>query len=202
MISRACGLFFLCAALIGCSMGRIVPERFMTVDQAFDPAGGYTPPAENPDAMKKSIFNVPFEDVYRAVEVSMSQAQFNVESENKAGGVILATRTVEMPIGIYYSDMSTPYRHTFFYAASVKELGPRKTEVTIAAKVQGQCGVGNKAAITLMTMGVTAGSVGTWEENCFKLAGGMWVAGKYHQDKEFGQFLTFVRNNLIAAGVL
>lgn len=202
MIPRACGLLLLCAGLIGCSVGRVVPERFMTVDQAFDPTSGFTPPAEYPDAMKKSIFNVPYEDVYRAVEVSMSQAQFNVESENKAKGVILATRTVEMPIRIDYGDMSTPRRHTFFYAASVKELGPRKTEVTIAGKVQGQCGVGGKAAFTLMTLGVVAGSVHAWEDNCFKLSGGMWAGGPYHQDKEFGQFMTFVRNNLIMAGVL
>ena len=160
-----------------------VMPQFMTVQEAFGPSGSDEPPKDS-KAIKTNIFDASYEEVFRAASVSTSQAQFEIQSEDKHRGVILATREVQ---GSGYW-----FPRIFFYSIRLKELGPKRTKVTIVAKVQAAC--------TRFNWG------GASETNalCDKVSKGAWadLGGIFLAAPELSQFMIFVRNNLLAAGAL
>ena len=69
------------------SCGAVIPERFATVKEAFPPNS--LPPSQSDlpsETTVKATFAAPYADVFRAVMVGATQAQFNVESEDKSSG--------------------------------------------------------------------------------------------------------------------
>jgi hypothetical protein len=141
------------------------------------------------DSFKKAAFKVPYEDVFRAASVSASQAQFSIEEERKADGVILAMRTIQerppqdIPIA---PGNQRPHQRNYYYAIVVKEKGPKSTEVVIMAKAQGKCLVDPLSATAA----------------CKAYAVPHWAAGHDDATPDLNQYMIFLRNNLIAAGLL
>ncbi len=191
---------FCVVALVGCGGPQLVPEQFLTVDQAFKSGAEIQPPAAASNAIRKGLFAASYEDVFRAATVAASQAQLNVERADKSKGLILATRSVPMvPAG---TDYLRPTEHIFYYAITVKELEPKQSEVTIASKVQGQCSMAPVGTVTVFSLGTATAHALKLNEKCTSLSNGMWAVGTHGSGRELGQFQTFLRNNLIAAGVL
>lgn len=187
LITMALGIYSGCAANVW------HPVRFSTTEEAFaslKPADQIPPP----DSVKKGVFRAPFEDVWRAASISASQAQLNVEIENKAKGVIFATRTIQaapFPT-VPTCQFSQPYngvpqQRNYYYAIVLKEQEAKSTEVTVLALAQGRC-------IT----GACAGFVDG--EECRKYSSIHWATGLENSMTELNQVLIFIRNNLIAAG--
>lgn len=177
---------FSATVISGCSIGpTILPDRFMGSGDAFPSSEAATPPAEFSEATRSSTFNAAFEDVFRAASVAASNAQLHIESEHKSSGFIVASRAVKMiPRG---TDNTQPSEHIYFYAVVVRELGPKRTDVRISAKVQGRC-----------QLSILPGH----REYCRKLSSGMWAVSQHGTTEELLRFLTFLRNNLIAAGAI
>jgi hypothetical protein len=164
--------------------------RVMTAEEAFDPShttGG--PPA---DSIKKVVFDASYEEVFRAASIAATQAQWEIEKQDKHAGIVLAKRLVDNePIGVSWgTERST---HVHFYRISVTELGAKQTEVAIVAKVQAHCSL-----MKHRLLGPSRDKIDKDNDYCRKLAAGMWqgVAGS----AEVSQFVVFLRNNLIAAG--
>jgi hypothetical protein len=181
-------LFIMILALSGCRSH--LPANFATVEEAFPPAETKTPANIPSDSIKRSIFEVPFEDVFRAVMVSVSQVQMNIESNDKNKGIILATRTIEVPPP-FHSDLGDnrrPKQRNYYYKIMVIEKGPKSTEVIAFAKTQGSC--------TDWSIDAAFGSP------CPKYAALHWAQNQDSSARELTQLMTFIRNNLIAAGLI
>jgi hypothetical protein len=167
-----------------------LPERFVRVGEAYSSKDYLQNTEQIPqDSFKKMLFQAPYEDVFRAASVSASQAQFSVEEEKKAEGVILATRTAkEQPPQIYPMSPvnQQPHQRNYYYAILVKEKGPKSTEVVIMAKVQGKC----------LTELLISPAV------CKAYATPHWASGHDNAMQDLNQFIVFLRNNLIAAGLI
>jgi hypothetical protein len=166
------------------------PARFMTVDDAFGSSAQSNEPPQGSEAIKKTVFNASYEEVFRAVSTSTAQAQFEIQTEDKRAGLILATRDVQMLWFQQGGVHGTVTPHLYFYAIRLKELGPKRTEVTIVSKVQGKCFIIHDPFPNKM------------DEYCPRLSAGMWSEGYHNDAQHLGQFMIFVRNNLLAAGVL
>lgn len=193
-------------ALSACmSAPSLQPKQFMTLRQAFPDPATRMPPTTLPDAAVFSAFDASFEDVFRLASVSASQAQFHVEEQYKSEGLILASRSVLMrPHGTAAekaqpSWASTP--HLYFYAISIRELGPKQTEVRLAAKVQGKCGLW-PASLKFASLGIGVPMMNQENAHCEELSKGMWATDAHTSAAEMKQFLIFLRNNLLAAGLI
>ncbi len=182
---------FLCVFLLilsGC--GSWVPERFVRAGEAYS-SKDYLKNFEHlpQDSFKKMVFQAPFEDVFRAASISVSQSQFSLEEERKAEGVILATRIVEAlppqdrPIA---PGNQRPHQRNYYYAIVVKERGPKTTEVIIAAKAQGKCLIDPLSNTSA----------------CKAYSIPHWATGHDAATQDLNQFMIFLRNNLIQAGLI
>lgn len=190
------GTFFIVILLIlgGCGGGVWLPQRFGTAGEAYL-SKDYLQSTEHipSESHQKSMFNVPYEDVYRAVYVSASQAQLNIVKESKAEGVILALQalTINPPSDLMNCPANNfannkPLQWYYYYAIVIKERGPRSTEVTAMAKAQGRC-----------FSGVCFGN-----DPCPQYASIHWAAGLDSAMTNLSQLMVFIRNNLIAAGLM
>jgi hypothetical protein len=157
------------------------PKQFATVEEAYPSEQAYQiTPGVPSDSYKKMVFNAPYADVFRAVEVAATQVGQNIASSDKSKGLILATR-VELR-----KWQDTPYRANpsteghLFYAITVKELKSRTTEVAVFVKVQASC------------RGPHCGKASTLH----------WATGQDADGQGISQLMNFTRNNLIAAGAL
>ncbi|CAN5255699.1 hypothetical protein BH09PSE6_BH09PSE6_12590 [soil metagenome] len=152
-----------------------------------------------PEAMKTAVYEASFEDVFRVANVSASQAQLNVEDVQKKAGQIFATRSVM----ITFQQDSTAAR--YFYLISVKEMAAKRTQVRIAAKVQGKCerlGAGFRAFTGVFTLGVSEIALAPMASQCKDLSSPNWALDRLSAETEMAQFQTFMRNSLIAAGLM
>jgi hypothetical protein len=150
-----------------------------------------------PESMQKIVFNAPFEDVYRAANVSVSQVQWLIQKESKAQGIILAIQILEMlpPVTTANCPLngganSRPRQRNYYYAVVIKEKGPKSTEITAVAKVQGGCE--HKACFAAPSN----------NRACEAYASLHWATRDDSALPQLTQFMTFIRNNLIAAGLL
>lgn len=188
-----CGRAWLSAVLIativtgGCST--MLPEHWSNAKEAFPGTQAMVPPADKPGAFEQATFSTTFEDTYRAASVSASQAMLDVTDEDKSAGYILAEQIPQGKPGVHY-----------YYAIKIDELGAKKSRVTIMSKAQFQCevfGAGMDIA-TLGLMPAAQHATGETNDKCRENSEVHW-SGDPGQIK---QFMSFVRNNLIAAGVL
>jgi hypothetical protein len=154
---------------------RVIPDRLATIEEAYSSPQAYqVTPEITPGSYKKAVFNAPYADVFRAVELSSTQVGQNIESSDRAKGLILATRENKRDNGLP--------RH-FYYAITVKELGSKATEVVVFSKMQFKLWTNEHPAS------------GTVEE-----ASRLKWSGE--GDGTLSQLMNFIRNNLYAAGAL
>lgn len=173
--------------LAGCATTTL-PERWSTAKDAFPSKADMIPPADKTGVFEVTSFTAPYEDVYRAASVSASQAMLDVTAESKDDGYILAEQIPQGKPGIHY-----------YYAITVDELGPKQSRVTIMSKMQAQCvilGSGYSIA-TLGILPAAQHATGETDEACRENSQVHWGG----DPTQFKQFMSFVRNNLIAAGV-
>jgi hypothetical protein len=185
-------------AVVGCGPVIRHPEGGLdSVDQAYGPtlSGIGAAISEAPPASKKvAVFNAPYEDVYRAVVVSTSQSQIFVEKESRSDGVVMGTRVVQarplVPICAYSREKNgVPLPRKYFYAVYVKELAAKSTQVTAAVKVQGSCWTGECAQRADFA-------------ECKAYSTPHWAQPVEDADEGLTRLLTFIRNNLLAAGAI
>jgi len=193
------GLALLLLTACAVDARRALTAQPMSPDEAFASLGhGDEPPDA---AMKKAIFNASYEEVFRAASASTSQAQFEIGREDKHHGLILAKRYVKYQgITVSWGTESTSF--TYFYAIRLKELGAKSTEVTISAKKQVQSCVLydlDKIGPAMRLLSPPTDQVEKDNEYCRRLLAGMW---SMDSETELSQFMIFVRNNLLAAGVM
>jgi len=151
-------------------------------------------------ATKVADYAVSYDDAFRAANVSVSQAQLNVEEVEKGKGSILATREAQQAGGD-----GQPRVTRYFYAISVTELDGKHSRVRIVVKVQAPC----YAYSPVQRLLYDVGSFGATEAvnatvapvfaNCKDQEQPNWPPAT---PPELAQFQVFVRNNLLAAGLL
>src|SRR3990172_4127802 len=165
--------------LVSCSAWH--PARFASVQEAYVGGEHLAEPSPAPvDSRKKALFDVPYEDMYRAASVSASQAQMSIEWEDKAKGQILAVRVTKglMPQKSFMQPGNRrPQDKYFFYSIVVRERGPRSTEVSITAKTQGRC----------ITESVDLGGD---KAECLAYSVPHWATGDDNSQQELTQFMT------------
>jgi len=193
------------ALLPACASDHADPNyRFKTAAQSFGASDKIDSAEAEPDAIQRSTLAAPYADVYRAALVAASQAQFNVESEDRRAGVILATQDLRAEWRPGSPTSVTQMRK--YYRVDVRETGPRSTEVLILSKVQAQCEPASKVTqglVVAASFGLALiGSDPEAPKLCAAINAGMWAKGRHSNQQELGQFMTFVRNNLIASGAL
>jgi len=191
------GLLICCLCVLG-GCGTWLPVKFAKVEEVFTFAKPIESTGHIPSSsIKKNLFNAPYEDVYRAVSVSISQAQMNVEEEDKSKGIILAVRTIQALPPLYVGNTcdsagsrgnTRPQPRNYYYAIMVVEKGPKSTEVTAISKAQGRC-----------NNGFCLGDAGA---GCDTYSSVHWSTIEENSLPELTQLMTFIRNNLIQAGLL
>jgi hypothetical protein len=145
------------------------------------------------ESRKTSVFQAPYADVFRAVVVGASQNQINIESENKSQGYVLGTRAIQIVPPVPRCPNSEPYNGRalplrYYYAIVVKERAAKRTEVTVAIKAQGTCWFGH--------------CFESVDRPCKTYSVPHWATANENPDESMTQLMTFIRNNLIAAGAL
>lgn len=201
-VAIACGLAIM-LALSGCASTPDRPlqssarEAFPDLSQAVS---GNGVPAE---AMKVAVYEAGFEDVFRVASVSASQAQLNVEQADKKNGLIFATRDAMLLAGVTAYDQPAPHR--FFYVISVTELDAKRSQVRVVAKVQAECKKiqgGGRALMGIFSFGMSELAFAPVNKNCERVTQTRWAQGTFTAALEMGQLQVFMRNNLLAAGLL
>lgn len=190
------------------SCGSVIPERFATVKEAFPPNS--LPSSQTdfpPETTVKATFAAPYADVFRAVMVGATQAQFNIETEDKSKGIILATRVFNAPPPAGLGGLDFPSsKHRYYYGILIKEEGPKSIAVQVVAKRQLQChtrgfGYFVVAVIGIFTM-ILIPSFISGNSDCEEFASVQLATGKHNSEEQMAQLINFTRNNLIAAGAL
>jgi len=163
----------------------VIPEQFAKVGEVYSSPQAYQITSEVPaDSYKKLVFNAPYADVFRAVEVAVTQAGQNIEFSDKSKGLILAERLVQQ--------YQRSWRHgrqsggLFFYAITLKEVGSKTTEVTIFVKAQVRCLYGHVSSRECKTEASVP----------------HWASDKDADIEGLFQLNNLIRNNLIAAGLM
>ena len=182
-------LFLILCFFVPLGCGTWVPERFVRPGEAYS-SKDYLHTEQIPqDSFKKMVFQAPYENVFRTASVSASQAQLSIEEESKGEGVILATRIVQalppqnLPIS---PGNKLSHQRNYYYAILVKEKGAKSTEVLITVKSQGKCLIDPLCNTSA----------------CKAYAIPHWATGHDHAMQDLNQFMIFLRNNLIAAGLI
>jgi hypothetical protein len=156
-----------------------------------------------PESQKKLVLEVPFEDAWRASIQAIVQAQFNVESSQKAKGVILGKKIKTYNRGLQGEWV---YKTEYTYAVLVNETGPKTTEVRVLSKAQGSCRVHGVGMYALMIVGIITilfiPIFYSESSDCKELISVPHWAGGPENEEQLTQVSSFVRNNLIAAGAL
>jgi len=183
--------------MLGTGCAKVLPTRFATIKEAYPTGESLQPPSQAPpDSFKKAVFEAPYEDVFRFAHVSATQALFNVESTDKAKGVILAARVAKI-----FADGEHESR--YHYGILVKETGPKTTEVIIATKKQTSCAKMHEATagfLTCISFGILAPLAIVDASKCTEEKASLkWATDSL---PEMNQFMMLIRNNLIQAGLI
>src|SRR3569833_493054 len=190
----------LAVLLVGCT-----PMQRNTVQnharEAFpDLSGVVTGNGVPESATKVADYAVSYDDAFRAANESVSQAQLNVEEVENKKGSILATREAQQAGGD-----GQPRVVRYFYAISVTALAANHSRVRIVAKTQAPC----YAYSPVQRLMYDVGSLGLTETENTTLVPVFANCKDYERPNwppatppELAQFQVFVRNNLLAAGLL
>jgi hypothetical protein len=183
-----------------------VEPQWLTAEQAFDTSHNGNAP--DPDASKKVVLDASYEEAFHAATMAVTQAQWEIDKQDKAAGVLLAHRVTEESLDrVYLSHSHTtefadealytqPKRHIYFYRVRLNEVSAKQTEIALEVKVQGDC---TEHCLTSMILPSTKPFCKEYTERRGELRMGTSLSAKDRQD--VSQFVIMVRNNLIAAGV-
>lgn len=206
-VTQACTIVTFACFMASCST--VAPERFARPSEVFPPASLKGFDSDAPfDSVKSTQVEAPFEDTFRAATVAASQSQFNIEESNKAKGWILATRVIHVPFGQQGIMKYDGSQKVYTYAIVVTEQGKKSTKVQIGAKMQRSCKKYNllgqimRPIVIILTFGLELQGAGADHNQCEAESQLNWATGQNSSLQEMTQFLIFLRNNLIAAGVL
>lgn len=189
-----------CALSLGGCASTYLPEKWSSLDEAFPPRERLRSSEVPSESQQRGIFAAPYEDVYRAAMTSLSQAQYNIGYEDKKSGSLAGTRIVQAPPGPGVGDNAVmPTERRYFVTVSVQERGPKSTEVLVAAKAQGRCQL-TPAVAHIITAGASA-MMGV-NDKCRAYSELHWASGNTSASQDLNSLLNFIRNNLLAAGVL
>jgi hypothetical protein len=163
----------------------------LTAQEALDPA--HTSDPASRAWMKKVMFDASYEEVFRAATTAATQTQWEIEKQDKHAGIVFAKRLAKETIPIAGRMETTVVSHLF--RVTVTELGAKETEVVIAAKTQWFCIPGKHYLLSPLSKD----QIKEDNERCQKFREGMWEGATGLP--EVSQFVVFLRNNLIVAGV-
>ena len=199
MMKHVIILIFIGVMLGGCAKP-ILPDRFASTFEAYPDANSLKPPKDKTDVYETALIMAAYADVYRAALISATQLQLNVTQDDETKGNIFAVKIVQSAPTVSKSDGIGGYnQRRYHYAIVIKELAAKKTRVTIMAKAQGAC-----QAVHGFTHFLTAGislMIEDDEDRCNKYSTVHWADGFDNTKAELSQYITFVRNNLISAGL-
>ena len=166
--------------------------HWMTSEEAFDPSHNGNPP--DPNSIKKVVIDASYEEVFHAASNAATQAMWEIDKQDKTGGLLFAHRIVDEPWSkiIPQWGEGPPGKHQYFYRVKTNELSAKQTEVVLESKVQGNC---RGCAAPL---GLGRSHCKAVEQDCGELRAGMWLNA--NDQEEISQFVVLLRNNLIAAG--
>ena len=156
---------------------KYLPERFATVEEVFTTNEIFDNLNDIPvESKKKEVFDVSFEDVFRAAEVAVTNNMWSPEVVDKDNGLILALRVESggQAKGQY-----------FFYGIKIRELGPKRVEVIILAKGQNSCWW-------------RGGGLADKRRWCEQIVSVQW----YRQKQQLITYLSLIRNHLLSAGLI
>jgi hypothetical protein len=108
----------------GCSI--TIPLKWNSEQSAFP--GGTTGDniTSGATALRQSVMNFSFTDVFASAEKALSFAQINVTESNETLGIIYGTRSV----------LVKGFTKRYYYMLKIKEDGPEKSNVSIYSKQQ------------------------------------------------------------------
>ncbi len=193
--------------LSGCAATVTLPEgRVVEAHEAFPDKASMVPPAGKRGAYERVILYAPYAVVYRAALASVTDAGMRLVSNDKQQGVILATLAVTRTAKVdTYPGSSQiflyPGENNFFFAIRAREVGAKRTEVTIATKVQGVCTYDNPTGyMSAITLGTIAPAALIQKNACEKFSTLRWADGLEQRKDLLGHYLSSVRTKVIKAG--
>lgn len=119
-------LFIFCFAILfgGCSI--TIPIKWSTEKEAFPGGSVANDVSTGAMAVRQSIMNFSFADVFASAEKAMSFAQINVTSSDQISGTIYGSRSV----------LVKGFTKKFYYMLKIKEEGAEKCNVAVYSKQQ------------------------------------------------------------------
>lgn len=186
---------------------RVEDLQWLTSVEAFDASHNGT--VSDAGLIKKVVINASYEEVFHAASNSVPQAMWEIDKEDKSGGVLYAHRIVKESISSVYKFeddrctapawqwLCTPEKHLYFYRVKINELGAKQTEVVIEGKLQGFC---DMRCNPLNLFGAKLGKnwCEDYRDKCNEMRTGTWV--NVNDQTEVSQFVVMLHNNLIAIG--
>lgn len=186
---------FLLVFVVSCTQTFRGPDHFAEINEVYGNALlGNLPVSAPSDSRLKVVYAAPYEDVFRAAEVSVAQAQLFVEYTNKDKGIILATRSTK--VGSHINNYIEPTMNSSgyldsekrYYLIHVNELAAESAAVIIFTKIQFECH-GQSGIVSNV-------------KECMEKTKVHWPSGKEKNREPMEMFHNLLRNNLIASGVL
>ena len=178
-----------CYLLAGC--GGWIPSHKATINEVYPPANTFVQfLTDAPQgSVQEKIFQASYDEVYDAVEKSLTESEFKIHTTSKPSGIILVTheRLLEPPPDLLncpnnHFANSKPQKWTYYIAIVIakKELGA--TLLRLVAKTQGRCFEG--------------GGCFYGYDPCSDYAKVHWALGYESADKQLSQFISLVGNNI------
>jgi hypothetical protein len=189
------------AATSGCST---VDSKRFGVHEAFPDFDEVSLGGAPDEAMKTASYEASAADVFRLIRQSATQANLKVEDVQQRNGSVFATRSTTLQMRLSgFEPMMTPTQ--FFYLINVKELGPGRSQVTIAAKVQQQCEMKRgflRALEVVASVGFSEIFYTTSAGHCEDLNNPHWATDDRSAEPEMAQFLTRLYAELLQARLI
>jgi len=182
-------LFAVCYLLAGC--GGWIPSHKATMNEVYPPTKTFAQfLTDAPQgSVRERIFQAHYNEVYDAVEKSLTESEFKIHTTSKPSGIILVTqeRLLEPPPDLLncpnnHFANSKPQKWTYYIAIVIAEKEPGATLLRLVAKTQGRCFEGG---------GCLYGY-----DPCSYYAAVHWALGYESADKQLTQFISLVGNNL------
>ena len=175
-----------------------LPENFSTITDVYPQKETNIDDAPQGSFMKTSL-RVPYEDAFRSATVAASQAQLATIDSDQDLGRILALRATAV------NPLVRKGASQYYYLIKVKEVTSNETEITIVTKSEEKCKYATPVGLTLFTI-LTLGILLFFMPLIAMENSQCTDKSTLHYDvtsmPEITQFMNFVRNDLIAAGLL
>ena len=194
--------FAILAITQGCSIN--LPEHFASPSEAFPDAASMDPPLERQESFEKAMLSAPYEAAFRAAELAVTGTGFNITDSNVEKGIILAKRVDNFAKMCGWGGYNYIDRY-HFYAITVKKLQSEQSEIRIVAKAQQECKLDistHPISWGIVSFGILIIPTMLRNDECRACAEVHWATDDDSAETEMNQFITNVRRNLIAMGLV